>query len=756
MGVSVAASVIKSLLFVLTGVYIGISISGFFYQNEDTVTSLATNHIRAGGNTNGDNENYIKTLELLKHSQDEAKRWKSEAQESKENQKSSLDEIRRLEGSCHEKDEQNTDQVFVISGNSANTNNHPFCQSALPHPAPTAMALWNEHILKIFTASRISNDIRFRFHDFTAQLLQIVSPRLPRSVKTVPFDWRPVENALTISWERYKYLQLPKEERDAIEPQNKPRPLKILIMGGSVLVGTNCRIMMRELNFQFQLPKRECNWSYRIGEFINTFFLGDDDKKKRTEQLVEVTKVAMGGTNTGTGSVIWQFDLIPEVARNPDIVLNAYPTNDMHILTVMEAESSNTTLRDKTFEMLQGFVRQVMQTKHCPADSSASSSSNDSNNEPIPPLLLHMDDYLGNEQRKIWDTTELTQGAQVLANYYGFVSMSYADVVREFVYGDTYEKWFSSEWWVPEGGKKKNLIFDRQIHPGMGMHISSMWVTVYNLLHLASLYCSIPTGALVHQANNNITEYQAGLWGLPDLQMAYKQPMGKPRPQPKGLPPMLTKDLLLEDITSLWRQQSGAFVTDEEEQQEQEETDTSALSCKLDQTNKDGVASMPRVKCPFSWVSGLSLQQNNVTFVKEYFLVQSSIWEGWELSGDGDKLGFVPSPGAAKDADARIILDFVYSQKIQSVTFFFMKSYGTKWENSELEAKIWSAPSSPGQQQVLLDERYILGTHSKNTSEMYTEEIVLSERVDAGQKFQVEFKLVGGETFKLMGLAVCS
>ena len=50
----------------------------------------------------------------------------------------------------------------------------------------------------------------------------------------------------------------------------------------------------------------------------------------------------------------------------------------------------------------------------------------------------------------------------------------------------------------------------------------------------------------------------------------------------------------------------------------------------------------------------------------------------------------------------------------------------------------------------------MLGTHNKNTSEMYTEEIILDSPIAAGKKLQLEAKLVGGETFKIMGLAVCS
>lgn len=87
-----------------------------------------------------------------------------------------------------------------------------------------------------------------------------------------------------------------------------------------------------------------------------------------------------------------------------------------------------------------------------------------------------------------------------------------------------------------------------------------------------------------------------------------------------------------------------------------------------------------------------------------------------------------------------------------------MKSYGTKWKDSELEAKIRSLPSSneEGSIGLLLQERKLLGTHDKNTSETYTEEILLDDPIDAGEKIQLEATLVGGETFKIMGLAVCS
>ena len=93
------------------------------------------------------------------------------------------------------------------------------------------------------------NDAKFKLDDFTAELLQIITPRLPRSVKSVPYEWAPLERVMTVAWE------LPKHKRDAVD--SPPRPLKILLMGGSRLVGTNCQEMLVELTLSgpIRLPK---------------------------------------------------------------------------------------------------------------------------------------------------------------------------------------------------------------------------------------------------------------------------------------------------------------------------------------------------------------------------------------------------------------------------------------------------------------------------------------------------------------------
>jgi hypothetical protein len=599
----------------MVGVYIGVNLSFVNTYHDSLNEQHAASLHRPPGSAQ-------RQLEVLQVRVERSKREASQAmdhvlrlemalQECQQRQPPPNETIVQKSSSQSSISSNNSSRSRSSSNNSNNNMEHPICQ-LLPVPTPSASGLWHNYIMNVLQATRLPNDRRFKFHDFTAELLQIISPRLPRSVKTVPQEWKSLEYAMTIGWKRYQYLQ----ERRQQQPQNPklvthppPRPLKVLVMGGSLLVGTNCRQVFSELQLgsQMGLPKRDCTWSNRLGKFLNMVFGVEFDSKtlqpirmdSHNGYLFDVTKVAMGGTNTATGSVILEYDLIPENARNPDIIINAYATNDMHILTILEAQSQNSTLRDKVFEMTQQFVRDVMGMSSSSSSTSCNEDEDNGGQSPKPPpLLLHMDDYLGNEQRKIWETTELSQGAQVLANYYGFASLSYADVVRDVVYGDTYESWFSANWW---GDSAKNPTFAREIHPGMGMHIAATWVVAYNLLNLVTTYCSIP---LLPEDSANISTYYDGAMGLPALRHDVAQPRGKPKPRPLGLPPLLTQELLLEDVTQLWQQDSL----------KRQSKVAAALMTTTAATTCDGKAATT-TKCPFSWVSGLSLQQNNKTWM---------------------------------------------------------------------------------------------------------------------------------------------
>jgi hypothetical protein len=297
---------------------------------------------------------------------------------------------------------------------------------------PTALSLWMRNLRRIHASSRlVPNDEKYYYHDFTARLLHFISSRLHFSTVSLPDSLESVSRLVDRLDQRYEY----RSSNSSSHPP--PPPVTMLVLGGSVLWGQNCHSLPlgmhrpREIN----MPPSECNYANRLEQFLNrmvmSFLTGrlEDDRDSLDNReysddipkLFKVVRVAMGGTNTNVGVSLLKYGLIPEAARGPDIVVNAYSTNDMHVLTQREADGTNQTLRDKVFDMAQSFVRTVWsdgQHEH-QSNHTSSPDAGDSCNKHRP-LLLFFDDYLGNEQRSILDTTGVSQAMTTLATYYGF------------------------------------------------------------------------------------------------------------------------------------------------------------------------------------------------------------------------------------------------------------------------------------------------------------------------------------------------
>jgi hypothetical protein len=80
-----------------------------------------------------------------------------------------------------------------------------------------------------------------------------------------------------------------------------------------------------------------------------------------------------------------------------------------------------------------------------------------------------------------------------------------------------------------------------------------------------------------------------------------------------------------------------------------------------------------------------------------------------------------------------------------------MKSYGEKWNNSEIVLSASTLEGGTNWMEVRKES--LFGFHRKKTSETYTHRMEVD--VEAGIDFRVGIQLVGGTTFKVMGLAIC-
>ena len=115
-----------------------------------------------------------------------------------------------------------------------------------------------------------------------------------------------------------------------------------------------------------------------------------------------------------------------------------------------------------------------------------------------------------------------------------------------------------------------------------------------------------------------------------------------------------------------------------------------------------------------------------------------------------NKIGYMPSKVGDK-----MVLEFPnLLQPIQSINFFIMKSYGEKWQGSRVLASVSQKKHDSGWK--VLSTLEMSGVHGKNTSEIYPETIVLPDPIGKQSTMRLSYELVGGSTFKIMGLAVCS
>jgi hypothetical protein len=553
--------------------------------------------------------------------------------------------------------------------------------------------LWLENLPSILAASQLALDADFKLQTFTAVVLDEISPRLPRSVKTsIPNQNAAVARLLSKLQQRIAYLQHPSAFA------TPPPPITITVLGGSVTVGKACWTEV------YRIRDQRCSWPVRLGEFINAaakLLMGPN-----IQDLVRVHTMAVGGTNTAMGQAVLEYNLLPPEAASPDVLINSYSTNDMHVLTMLEATETNMTLRDKVFHMCQEFARTVL--GQC---------------SDIAPVLLWLDDYLGNEQREIMATQELAQSLHVLANYYGFGFLSYADAVRDIVYGDTRETLFSPAGWYAA----KDRPMKREIHHGQGSHMSMAWIVAYYLLSTVTTHCSL-IEAPSRSAKNRVFEDARN-----DFQTQMKDGGVLPaagRHRLTSIPPPLYANSALDTVSQKWEEQNAAGCHDIDLQ-----------------------------RCPFSWVSGMPWK--DIPWIQSHFsniVQQPSDWDAIDDTNGRGKIGWMPKTNTTGSKLVMELHSTAYAtvSQIQTVTLFYYKSYGPKWDNSTVAVHVeWKLASGPW---ISATDPFALnGFHAKNTTETYTDTIHLTTKNENEKStgLRVSLTLAGGNTFKLSGIAVC-
>lgn len=556
--------------------------------------------------------------------------------------------------------------------------------------------IWSHHLTDIFKGSRHFQDYHFEWHDFTALLMKYITPRrLQTSVKALPYrHWDKVGEILNVAWNRYQFLKQQEANGSAATEQQEtnervatePRKVSILVMGGSVTMGVQC--LNNPVMQSSRFARRNCAWPTRLSILFESMFPG----------LVRVDQITLGGTNTESAKTIWDYALFPSDMPHPDIVIHAYSTNDMHVLSERKAMEMGVTLEDMILKVNQDFIRTILKPPSSCKDRP-------------PPLLLYYDDYIGNEQKEIVKTHSFGKAAQVLANYYGFGLISYADAVRELIYADTKEDWFSPSNW-PE----------RQVHPGMGMHISSMWFVAYNLLNTATAYC-VSSEKLLGKTED----------GIPPLRNNNKKLKGEPKPVPIALPPELNNKTNLDDISSQWQE--------------------SAHSKNLFKLSECPPTGRLLSRCLFSWIGGMERSFEQPKHLEKRMKPVRVSNDGWKASADNNKLGYEATKNGATFEIKLPVLE--ESLEIQTLNFMVMTSYGEKWKDSKIAVNVYIDRAGT-RNETIVKTMDILGYHDRNTSETYNYKLDLEGDTALPKDIlRMKITLVGGSTFKIMGMAMC-
>ena len=643
-----------------------------------------------------------------------------------------LEQSQRQGGGGADADAKRFETSTAESNNTRVHNSAEICRE-LPHPVPDATYLWNQHLADIHQSMRHGQDDGYVFHDLTAHILHLLTPiRLQRSRLTPPTDYKHVGRILDKAYKRYMYYKQHKAptqrrqtaagdeqryERIDDRDGNAPSPVNILVMGGSVAMGVLCKENPVTTEGLGRYARRGCAWPMRLEMFVNNVLKAD---------VIRVQTVTLGGTNSESGISIWKYGLQPDDYPHPDILINAYSTNDVHVNSVQAAAARNQTIHEAVFELTQNFIRTVL-SSNC-----------------RPPLLLYFDDYIGNEQNEILETTKLSQTIHLLSQYYGTMSVSYANAVRDLVFRGTDEDFFSPHGWF-EGPEKK---WTRQIHPGMSAHFVFAIIVAYNLLSVTTSYCSLHSsqlddGVQPKGVGSNGANWDYGYKGTNGLPRLRNGPVPRgPRPKIDALPPLLDTDLTLETITQRWLDAAS----------KQEQTDGDISDC---------IVKRP---CVFSFVSGLEKDLNKPKVLMGKLKPYLTTNGGWDAIDDSGKNGFVPTKGLG----SKFTLELKkLSQPVNVLTLMAMTSYGVKWEGSRIRVTAFFRKESGGEYEKLAEPMEISGEHSKETSETYVHEmdlvgdkdekgtVAVAARYVVKGDLKVHVELIGGSTFKIMGMAFC-
>jgi hypothetical protein len=405
--------------------------------------------------------------------------------------------------------------------------------------------------------------------------------------------------------------------------------------------------------------------------------------------------LATGGTNSESAIPVLQYGLGPALRpESPaDVIVNAYSANDN--LPPAFHGTTNTTI--DSFHMARiwkrniEFVNAAQSSQQCRSD---------------PPLILFVNDYLGNQQESIVGESQLDQVIQWIADFdasVGYVSVSHS--VRRWVLADTSEDFFSGQWIDRKGLPSIN------VHFGQAGHVATTIAVLYYFCKTLYEYCEVddevyyPISASIRHGQDFV-----------DIQIPTKEWVQIHEP------PIIRPNL----SEAHWNHH---LVPPKE-----------PPNCHS------------RPPCVFAFLAaqlGTHRRQDLLAEFLKGFTVHN---DGWEAQNDYRHGGFQNKLGlVALKAGAFMTLAYPDSSQIRVLTMHYLKSYGNLWKDSmlELRAQVLSGVGEVAYEQVMQVE----GFHEQSVSIAYTFGMAFTPPKDG--EFRLHLTLVGGNIFKINALMFC-
>lgn len=476
-------------------------------------------------------------------------------------------------------------------------------------------------------------------------------------------------------------------------------PLKILVMGGSVTEGVGCN--------QNGIKGRSCNWSVRLESFLNNI-LGFNG--------VQVTNIASGGTHTGQALQIIKYWMYPDdvLPTGPDIIIHAYGANDSNLGDLGDTADAMDRIKNlfkQCIERMNAFVKAVHTSHTCP-----------------PPIIFHLDDYVGgHSQGGILQDMAYNMVMTRVAGWYDNFAVSSADVVRMLIYPSTTEEnHFSPAWNIKRGRDK----YTENCHFGWPGHQMITWVWAYNFLDSLINYCDHQDAQLEYQSSKQQLGTERYSRITAKAQTFVTASTNKNN-NTGVVPPPLLATMQLEKVSEAW----------------ETEATSQAEHC----SNVDS-----GIPCNFKWTASPAGKTSNAGALTKYLkpFIEKEKSKNWRIEVDNSH-GWSRKLGIAMDIDA--VLQFKVpklSTTAKVLTIQSLKSYGEKWDGSKIQVEVLVAKNETDNKEVF--STHIEGNHTSQTSVQYSTELQLLDPVPKDSDAIIKMTLVGGSTFKIMGMMLCN